>query len=413
MKPDIFAGLLGASVAMLLAAVPLLRQREGLSRLPAVPSAVTVSKGAKAHAVLDAWKHAQASGIRSAGELEAAESVQNLTAEECRAAAHAALASGNPGPLSDLLGRWASLEGAAAFAWLDEHPDLVDLVLADAGPAWAASDPAGYAAWLATYHSDKETSPFYSMHLSSEYLAPHDLPAAIRITVEKVLAANRYQLNINAGDLRPHIQKVEDAEALGSEILAHPEWSSRLPADDPLDLLIALRYCWQEIDPESWDRWADSHPSLAAKAYSRDRESASFFLGSRNPEHEAERILAVTPPDKQQMIIEAIIPALAETDINAAGTWLDKQPESPDKWEAMQTFALAAVEQDPAAALTWARSIPDPAQQARAQRRVLAKWADTDPAAAADWLPQSGWTGPQLQAARDILATARPAAKPR
>lgn len=425
MNRSLSAAFAGASAAAVLAAFPLIFQqqrRAAASTSPAIPgstAAPTPTPSRQPEAVLSQWKIIRETESRDQAELRAAESVQTLTTAECRAAAEKALAAGDHSPLSDLLGRWASLDGKEAFAWLAKHSDLLNEVLDDAGPAWAASDPAGYAAWLPGYRGSsdapqsgrghpQEFGPEYNVYQTSHWLAAYDLPAAIRITLEKVHAAGIPYLYVSRTDLTPFIRSPKDAEALAAEIAAHPEWEADLPQEKPLHVLIALRQCWQDLDPDGWDRWADAHPLFAAKAENGPLNPGLAFLRAKDQQAAADRLLAEVPPGQETEALNGLTQLWMETDLNAAGTWLNTRPESPAKWEAAQTFALAAVRDDPQAALQWAASIPDPALQDRARRRVFARWADHDPAAASAWLPQSGWDESRQQAARDILAVSKP-----
>ncbi|MES2705491.1 MAG: hypothetical protein V4726_02700 [Verrucomicrobiota bacterium] len=422
MNRSFLAATAGAATAAALVAIPLmLQQRRAAAslRFPSRGIPANATAPTPPETVLWQWKAVQETGSKADAELRAAESVQHLSAAECRAAAEQTLAAGDKSPLADLLGRWASLDGKEAFAWLAEHPELLDGVIDNAGPAWAASDPAGYAAWLPGYRVGPEAKRSgrgrlpefgadYMRYKSSHWLAAYDLPAAIRITMEKVHAAGISHLYINRTELSPFIRTAKDAEALGAEIAAHPEWATDLPREKSLRVLVALRECWQDLDPDGWDRWAEAHPLFAAKAENEPVRPALTFLRARDPQAAADKILATAPPEKQAETLDGLMRLWTETDLNAAGTWLSAQPESPEKWNAVQTFALAAVKDDPEAALQWAASIPDSALQARARRRVLAHWADTDPDAASAWLSSSGWSGSQLQAARDILAAGKP-----
>ena len=413
MNRSLLAILTGATAAAALVAAPLLHQRGRLAEILTQP--VMLQEGLsprpapdpnKIVGVLPRWKEARGSGSKSDGELRAAESVQHLTAAECRAAAETAVAAGDKAPLSDLLGRWASLDGAAAFAWLDRHPDLVELVINDAGPAWAASDPAGFAQWLLSYQPGEGRGYKTSARDLAAMLAPYDLCAAVRISVEKDphLGASLYCNQLELGRL---LRSPRDAEALGAELAAHPEWfNTTRGIGGPKDILPALRSCWENLDPNGCARWLDGHPELVAKAYPLKTETGGYLLPAARPEAAADRLVATAPPEERRKRMNAVIVGWAENDLNAAGEWLAVQPDAPDKWKAVRTFAVAAVKEDPQAAMQWADSIPDPAEHARTQRRVFAKWADTDPAAAAAWLRESGWRDSQLQAARDILVSA-------
>jgi hypothetical protein len=430
MKRFLLAAAGGGLAVAILTLFPLLRQQARLAALAPAASATDAVSGSRAPgppptdpgSILTNWRQVRETGTKAGAPLRAAQSVQQLTAAECQAAAEATLSAGDPAPLNDLLARWASLDGRAAMAWLSRHPDLFEKLLADTAPAWAAADPDGYAAWLPGYHPDaslehvvregSETGGNFRDYLTSRWLAPYNLPAAIRITVEKIRAAGIDQMVIARLDLQPFIRSVQDAESLGAEILAHPEWLEPVPSEKNLYLLVALRECWQDLDPAGWDRWAAAHPGMAAKADNKPVSPALAFVQASNPATVADEIMAATPPEQEGDALFGLMQLWKDRDLNAAGAWLSTRPENPAKWSAVLNFSLTAVQDDPLAALQWAASIPDPAWQDRVRRRVFARWADTDPAAARDWLPQSGWDETRQQSARDILASAKPSAHP-
>ena len=162
--------------------------------------------------------------------------------------------------------------------------------------------------------------------------------------------------------------------------------------------------CWQEIDPDAWDRWAAAHPEAAAFSDNQPVHPGIKFLRSPDRAAAAQQLMDSAPPEKLAQTSEGVMRLWVADDMEAAGQWLNTCTAGPVKDAAAQAYALLAAKEDPDAALHWAAAIADPAARARTQRRVFTAWHDADSAAAAAWLPQSGWSAAQLQAARDLMA---------
>lgn len=401
MNRPFLAALVGALPVLLLFAVPLWRQGARLE----TGASPRVSRSVAAKSPRPA---PLAPGAAKAHDLLRAEAdAAPLTAEQCRAALEAAVAAGKTEALLAPMCRWAELDGAAAFAWLEEHNELMQHVTPDAISVWAAADPQGCAVWmekLATLLRGGGTDPPWLIESSPwRTLLQNDLRAAIRV-VGNLCADGGIGAPISRNDLRPALRTVADAEAVGAEILAHPEWLAGKPGETPLYLLVALRECWQEMDPAGWDRWAAAHPEAAAKSANEPIRPGLKFLRSPDRAAAASELLAAVPPEELAKTSADLIRVW--DDMEASGQWLNTLPEGPVKNAAAQAYALESAKENPQAAFQWAATITDPAARARTQRRVFTAWHDADPAAAAAWLPQSGWSGAQQQAARDIMATA-------
>ncbi|RYD32836.1 MAG: hypothetical protein EOP86_14785, partial [Verrucomicrobiaceae bacterium] len=216
MKRVLLAVCLGAAVGAAVAAWPLLRQQSRWSHAASasVPGESAGVKTITGDAVIQAWWTARESGSKADAELRAYEAIASLTATQCRMAAETALLTGNKAPLPDLLTRWASVNGQQAFAWLAGHPDILKLVIQDAGPAWAAADPAGYAAWLPGWREGGGLPPEWRFYPASHWLAPWDLPAAMAVTMGKIKAAGFDQMHLGALELEPFIRTAKEAGAM-------------------------------------------------------------------------------------------------------------------------------------------------------------------------------------------------------
>ncbi len=80
----------------------------------------------------------------------------------------------------------------------------------------------------------------------------------------------------------------------------------------------------------------------------------------------------------------------AETDVNAAGTWLGEQEASPIRDKAIAAFAGKANKLDPEAAAVWTLEIQDESMRQNTLRRVVKKWKGMDSPAAEKWVEENG-----------------------
>jgi hypothetical protein len=120
-----------------------------------------------------------------------------------------------------------------------------------------------------------------------------------------------------------------------------------------------------------------------------------------------QKILASTPAEKQEETTAKLVSMWATMDMEAAGSWLNTQPEGPGKNAAAQAYAVAAAKEDPTAAMHWANTLADATDRTRTKRRVFATWFAAEPEKAAAWLPSSGWSDAEVSAAKEIMFAAQ------
>ena len=77
-----------------------------------------------------------------------------------------------------------------------------------------------------------------------------------------------------------------------------------------------------------------------------------------------------------------------------ASAWLQSQPVSPARDEAVTMLSLQVSSSDPEAAAVWASSISDPARRSAELNRSLSGWLRKDHAAASQWMQEAGLAGP-------------------
>lgn len=391
----------GALAGLFIALVPLWLQHQ---RMPETSPRVVSARAGQPPILPSFWSNIS----EQARELQRAESVKDFTAMECRKRMDLAVGNGRKDQLCALMCRWTELDAREAFAWLDAHLEHWMDVLPDAGSIWAAANPQACADWMErtwitlnqgnlSDHTSLTNSPVWRSLLQK------DLRLAIRFAGN--LSARSSHGAVRASkNIRPAIRSLADAQTIAAEVLAHPEWLSKIEPGKPLYFLVAMRECWQEIDPDGWESWAAAHPEAAEKSDNQPVHPGIKFLRSPDRATAATEALQSAPPEKLEEIGTSIVRLW--DDLEATGQWLNAQPDGPAKNAAAQAYALESAKEDPNAAMHWANAISDASSRARTQRRVFTAWHDADPAAASAWLPQSGWSNPQIQAAESIIAAA-------
>jgi hypothetical protein len=84
-----------------------------------------------------------------------------------------------------------------------------------------------------------------------------------------------------------------------------------------------------------------------------------------------------------------VVGTWADTDANAAGTWLRNFPAGPERNEAVVNFAWTVKDADPEASLTWAGTITDEGQRNETSYRLAREWMQRDATNARQWIEQS------------------------
>jgi hypothetical protein len=101
------------------------------------------------------------------------------------------------------------------------------------------------------------------------------------------------------------------------------------------------------------------------------------------PEEIARWFLSIPRAKDKRAPIEVLTDLWAKVDVNAAGAWLNKQPDGEATDAGRAVLADAAVKEDPRAALAWAQSITDESRRQKSIESVLHLWRTFDPVEAA------------------------------
>jgi hypothetical protein len=255
MKRKFLCAMSSVFLVLLAAAIPLWKQHQ---RMVAIPQPKEVGN------LVAIWEKAK----HEAGKpLKVALLAETLTAEQCRTLAEA--------HITEVLPRWACVDGKAAFAWLAGHPQSKEIT-AEMEAAWAAADTAAYAAWLEKQPSAWDLNDGNCIMARVRHLMLQDSLAAIRLAASMADKSPYDQLPIDRNDLRPAIRNAQDAAAIGNMILEHPEWYTKLEKGKFYYLLEALGRCWISIDSEGWEKWASAHAEAATRAGNQLQNPSGF-----------------------------------------------------------------------------------------------------------------------------------------
>ena len=381
-------------MGLLVSAIPLWRQQTRIAERTPVADAKLVSApplppGYIAnHKDEETWRNAM--------------SVRMLDAAGCHREADAAALGKDWRRADDVLCHWVTLDAAAAMHWIKQHEGIDDFEHNEVIAAWQAHDPAAFAAWLEGQPMPTDDYGKKRVWEQIINLMRYDLRAATRLAKLKD-GGSSVGMPLDREWLFAFIRTPAAAETMAAEILAPPDVLTNIDKEKPLYMLVALRECWQDIDPDGWDRWAAANPTAAAKSAPEPVPLAVRLLRSGDRHTFAQQFLSKVPVEEQPKQIREMVAMWSRIDTTAAGEWLDAQPASALRDAGAEAYALASAAEDPHAAMRWAQTLTDDNQRRRLERRVFTTWLDADPAAATAWLPASGWDTAQREAAEAIL----------
>ena len=96
-------------------------------------------------------------------------------------------------------------------------------------------------------------------------------------------------------------------------------------------------------------------------------------------------------PATRANAVAALTAEWADTDVRAAGEWVNQMPKTTGEWDkALSTYSLAAAEHSPATALDWAMTVQNGDLQLLTLKKISAVWHKKDPRAAEKWMRTLG-----------------------
>ena len=309
-----------------------------------------------------------------------------------------------------LLARWVALDPAAARAWAEARPILVDrrealrdvfsawsqqapiavaaLITSDNIPggietlddvlsAWLASDPARARAWVvgitntqlrnlaiqafvSVLAEDDPTAALdTALSLSTEWGGRISLHAAVRAMVQRDPSRAASILDrITAGELRnwAAVQIVEVMAASDPKLAA--EFALTLPAGVGRSQSLTTAVTAMAADPESALKWLE-----AALPAGGERSAAQLLIveqvAERTP-REALEYLEQIPPESRSTALSSILGHWSAADPVAATAYVRQLPPGADRNQAAERLIMLRFRSDPSGALTeLQRDFPD------------------------------------------------------
>ena len=108
-----------------------------------------------------------------------------------------------------------------------------------------------------------------------------------------------------------------------------------------------------------------------------------------------------------------VVSQWAGRDPQAAGDWLNKQPQGPQLDDARRSFATAIAARDPSGAFDWAKAVQDDAKRVAAYEQVYRTLNAKNPASASAALDQAGLPADVAAKVRESVAPKAPEATPK
>ncbi|MDB6133963.1 MAG: hypothetical protein JWM59_2206 [Verrucomicrobiales bacterium] len=230
----------------------------------------------------------------------------------------------------------AQKDPAAALAWVDSHKDLVDdQAMRQALQGVAQKDPE-MAMKRVLNQKDGDGRQNILMFASSMASAVTDQAGR-----ESLIATMRKVSKASA-----------PADAAGSDA-----------ASNPVSLLQdgILRGIGSRLTEGSFEQakaWLES-AAINAEEKAKVIEGIAGSLYSKDPAPWLEWMTANLPADKMSEKLQQIIPSWTNQDFNAVGAWLNGQPVSKAREQAVLSFAETLLPHEPEAAQRWLESLPE------------------------------------------------------
>ncbi|MCB1087220.1 MAG: hypothetical protein KDM63_09260, partial [Verrucomicrobiae bacterium] len=139
--------------------------------------------------------------------------------------------------------------------------------------------------------------------------------------------------------------------------------------------------------------------------------SLGYALIWANPEKGAAFLLEGATEEELPNRYSQVVSAWATRNPNAAGEWLNRQPQGPALDRAKSAFSSVAARRDPESAMEWAKTITEPNLRQGGMQLVYQQWVKKDAAAANASLEQSGLPPEQIESIKKAAAN-QPKASP-
>ena len=347
----------------------LLAQLKGTMRLGGMqnPNAMM-----KAMALLDK--------IRPEDFQEALSEAENMTDQQMKMLVH-----------MTVLGKWAEQNGPEAMKYAEEHSKdkgmMSQVAKMSVAASWAEKDPDAVWKW---YNDQKDTDtgpmggPMVLMSLFSS-MAAKDPEMAFKRLAE--IDGPGKQMAIAGIFQSAMFDEAKRAEVL-KQVDAMPDKSERDQAK------MSMISQWVMLAPDDAIAYVKSQPAEEGNML-RTQVGQMYMMS--DPKKGADFILEGATDENKAQKYSTIIGSWAHQDPNAAGTWLNDQPQGPHLDDARNSFVFATAQTDPGSAMVWATTITEPTKRESATTVAYQAWKKKDQASADEALGKFGLSAEQIQ----------------
>lgn len=290
-----------------------------------------------------------------------------------------------------VLSKWAEQDGPAAMKYAEEHSKdkgmMAQMSKMSVASAWAEKDPEAVWKWY-NDQKDADSGPmggqmvlmslFSSMAAKDPAMAFQRL-AEIEGTGKQMALAGMFQSAMFDEAKRTEILKQVDAM---------PDKQERDQAR------MSMISQWAMMAPDDAMAYVKSQPA-EDQGTLRSQVGQMFMMS--NPKKGAEFIMeGATDSDRAQRY-SSVVSSWAHQDPNAAGAWLNAQPQGPHLDDARNNFVYATAQTDPGSAMVWATTITEPSKRESATSFAYQAWKKKDSTSADEALGKSGLSDEQIK----------------
>ncbi len=254
-----------------------------------------------------------------------------------------------PGALSGVLAGWATVDGAAASAYVSGIEDEREQRGAAFGVLQGmlvngVNEAMGFVRNLPDSEDGDRTKGFYMAMVTDEMLE------------QGLDQAKSWVDTVKEPELRTGALARVTMEIMNEDRAEAAEWIAQFGDEDAAAPAVSrLADSWAEEDPEAVMDWAEN---LSGKSKAEAYEEAMQSWAGQDPA--------------------------------AAGEYLSSLQESPERDAAVGGYATRVSREDPSSAMEWAKTINDAGVREETMVDVARDWYRSDKAAAEEWIASSG-----------------------
>ncbi|MGJ8695201.1 MAG: hypothetical protein ACSHYF_02710 [Verrucomicrobiaceae bacterium] len=283
---------------------------------------------------------------------------------------------------------WASQDPENAVASLSSlsSPDPRNPFLFAALSRWATLDPAAAQAWLENYAIPSDVSRFYLNAALIRGLARRDPDQALSLLLTQPKSPER------TGSL-DFILGAWARQSTASLFQA----LTQFPKSDPALRLAAFKKALTHLHPDSLAEATSFSANLPPEEQQIFRQALASKWAQRDPEAALAWAADLTEPNQRALSLAAVTTHWARHDPLAASQWLDQNPESPALDLSARAIAWSTIGLDPSRAFAQITKIHSDSLRQQSFEQISRFWIAAQPETARNFLTNDQSLPPTLR----------------